>query len=98
MATVVGAIAGWALLAVYALSVLAGLLVGATWIGALGTRLFRRDASTSRVVLSVLAGVVALALVQAIPFVGALALVVVLLLGLGAWTVHGYRAYTARRL
>jgi hypothetical protein len=97
IATVVGAIAGFALLALYAVSVLAAVVVSATSIGAVATRLFRRDAATGRVVLSTLAGLAVLALLQLIPFLGVLALALAVVLGLGAWTVHGYRAYSAAR-
>jgi cytoskeletal protein CcmA (bactofilin family) len=97
MATVVGAIAGFALLALYGVSVLAALLVSATSIGAVATRLFRREAATGRVLLSILAGLVVLALLQLVPFVGVLVIALAVVLGLGGWTVHGYRAYAAAR-
>jgi hypothetical protein len=49
------------------------------------------------VLISTLVGVIVLALLQMIPLVGALALGLFVVLGLGGWTVYGYRAYTARR-
>lgn len=97
VATVVGAMVGLALLAAYGVSLLAALLVGATWVGALGTRLFHRDPGVGRVVISTLAGILVLGLLQVVPLLGALVLALVTLLGMGGWTVHGYRAYTAGR-
>jgi len=95
VATVVGAPVGLALLALYAVAVLAGLLVGATCLGALGTRLFRREPTRGRVVATTLTGVVALALLQLVPVAGALLAGLALVLGLGGMTLHGYRVYGA---
>jgi hypothetical protein len=98
IATLVGAPVGVALLALYGVALLAGVLVGATWLGALPTRLFRLGPSRGRVLVAGLVGVAVLAVLQFVPIVGALVLAVTLILGLGGLVLHGYRRYAVSPL
>lgn len=93
MVTVVGIPMGLALLALYPVSLLAGLLTGAMFLGDLGTGLGRWQPSKIWRVLLLMAALTLLGLLGAIPIVGVAVLFLALLFGLGALAVHGFRAY-----
>jgi hypothetical protein len=94
VATLLGAPLGIVLAALYAVTLILGLLVGVTWVGAPVTRLFRHDPSPGRVMLSVLIGLVVVAALQLIPVVGAAILMLLLILGIGGGMVHTHRLYS----
>jgi cytoskeletal protein CcmA (bactofilin family) len=97
MSTLLGMPLGLTILSLYFVSLLWGFLTAATFVGDLGIRLFRGGPSKGWRVLSLIAALVVLAIIGAIPIVGAVILFLALLFGLGAWTVHGYRTYARAR-
>ena len=78
-------------------ALLLGLLTFGFFLGDAGARLFRRgpDLSTGWRILSLGGAVVVLSLIRFIPIGGSVALLVGLVVGLGAWTLHAWRTYTA---
>ena len=97
LTSVVGLPLGLAVIAFLALALLLGLLTFGFFLGDAGARLFRRgpDLSTGWRILSLGGAVVVLSLIRFIPIVGSVALLVGLVVGLGAWTLHAWRTYTA---
>jgi hypothetical protein len=91
--TLVGLPLGLALMALYVLVLLLGLFVGATWLGSMGARLLRGDASRGRMLLSLLVGVLVLALLALVPMLGPIVEALAVILGIGGWSIHGYRRY-----
>jgi len=76
-------------------AVLAGYLIGALFLGATGSRWLGRSLESSRAwrLFALTLALVVLALVGAIPILGTLALILVLLFGLGALVTQLYQAY-----
>jgi cytoskeletal protein CcmA (bactofilin family) len=95
--SVVGLPLGLALIAFLALSLLLGVLTFGFFLGDLGARLFRRgpELSAGWRLVSLAGAAVALALIRFLPVAGNAVLALALLAGLGAWTLHAWRAYTA---
>jgi cytoskeletal protein CcmA (bactofilin family) len=91
--TGVGLLLGLAVAALYGIWLIAGFLVGATFLGGAGTRLLRRPPSRGRTVLSLLAGLIVIGLLQMVPVAGPVVAALVLLLGLGASSVYAYRRH-----
>jgi hypothetical protein len=96
MATLLGGPLGVALAALYVVTLIVGLLVGVTWVGAPVTRLFRHDPSPGRVMLSVLIGLLVVAALQLVPVVGGAILMLLMILGIGGGMVHTYRLYSGQ--
>jgi hypothetical protein len=98
MVTVVGAAVGVAGLALYALALVAGFLTGAGFVGDAVLGLLRRPAGASvgATIVALLVGLIAISLVRLIPVAGELACLAVLLFGLGALLLKGYRAWQAQ--
>jgi cytoskeletal protein CcmA (bactofilin family) len=92
-ATVIGIPLGLALLALYAVGLLAGFLTGIVFLGDLALRPLSRDPGATVRVLSVILAVAVLALLQWVPGLGAGLAWLAVVLGLGALGVSGYRAY-----
>lgn len=97
--TILGIPLGLAVFALYFVSLLVGFLTAAFFLGDLGTRLFRRGPELSKGwrVLSLVVALIVLGLARLIPVVGIMILFLALLFGLGASSVHGYRAYAGTR-
>jgi hypothetical protein len=93
--TLAGAMLGLALIALYLVSLLAGSLAAAVFVGDLGLRAIGRNETASRILrlVSLLVGLVAFAALWALPFVGGFAIFAALVLGLGAGVLEGYRRY-----
>jgi hypothetical protein len=91
MGTVVGFVLGAAVLALHAVWLLVGFLVAATFVGGLATRLPRRGPSRGWAALSLLLGLVVLALLPALPILGVLVVGLCLLGGVGAVALRAYR-------
>ena len=89
MVTVVGIWLGLALLALYAVAILAGYLVGLLFVGDWGARLLKQDLNTRwRRIASLLLAAVFMAIVSLIPLLGGLSVFVLLLCGLGAGLIQ----------
>ena len=97
LTSVLGLPLGLGVIAFLALALLLGILTFGFFLGDAGARLFRRgpDLSTGGRVLSLGGAVVVLSLIRFIPIVGPVALLVALVMGLGAWALHAWRTYTA---
>jgi cytoskeletal protein CcmA (bactofilin family) len=97
MATLLGMPLGLIVLALYVVSLLAGLLIAAFALGELiAYPLCRgRRMSGGWRMVSLFLAVLVLVLLPFIPAVGGLLLFLALLFGLGAWTLRAYRARTA---
>ncbi len=95
MVTLVGAPLGLAVAALYGVALLVGYLIAAFFLGDLGDRLLRRGAppTTGSRLAFLVAALVALALLRLIPVAGGAVLFLALVLGLGAWTIRGYREF-----
>lgn len=93
--TVVAIPLALALVALYGLSLLLGIIIAAFALGDLGARAFRQRARPARAarIAGLALAVVALALVRFVPVAGPLVLLVALALGVGAWTLRLYRGY-----
>ncbi|HET7699020.1 MAG TPA: hypothetical protein VFK57_25095 [Vicinamibacterales bacterium] len=85
---------GVALAALYVVGLLAAVLAAAFFVGDVESRFFKRTTATaqSRAVW-LLAGVLSLAILRAIPVVGAVVVFICVLFGLGALTLAAYDAY-----
>jgi cytoskeletal protein CcmA (bactofilin family) len=80
--------------ALYLLVLVGGLLAAIVWLGERIFRVFRRaPVSTGARILSILAAVAVVGVVRWIPVLGSLAVFVLMLFGLGALTLTGYRVY-----
>ena len=97
LTSVVGLPLGLALVAFLALALLLGILTFGFFLGDLGARLFLGgpELSAGWRIVSLAGAVVALALIRFLPVAGNAVLALALLAGLGAWTLHAWRAYTA---
>jgi cytoskeletal protein CcmA (bactofilin family) len=95
MVTLVGIPLGLAVAALYCVALLVGYLIAALFLGDLGDRLLRRGAppTTGSRLAFLVAALVALALLRLIPVAGGAVLFLALVLGLGAWTIRGYREF-----
>jgi cytoskeletal protein CcmA (bactofilin family) len=95
MVTVVGSALGVASLVVYALALMAGFLTGALCTGDLLLGWMRPGATSSvgSSVVALLVALIAISLVRWIPVLGGLVSFGVLLFGLGALVLQGYRAW-----
>lgn len=93
--TVIGSVLGIAGLVVYALALLAGFLTGVFCTGDMMLGWLRRaaPASPGASILALVVGLIVIALVRWIPVLGGLVVFGVLLFGLGALVLHGYRAW-----
>jgi hypothetical protein len=98
LVTVVGVPVGLVLLALYPVALLAGLLVAVLFLGDVGARLARRPVlSTGWRFVSYLVALLVLALLMLVPTVGAVALALALVIGLGALVLAAYRVYAGRQ-
>lgn len=99
MATVVGILAGLATLAMYFVWLLTGLIVGLVFLGNVGLARVRKDVeiTAAQRLLALAVVTLVLAVLQLIPGIGQLIGLLVLLLGLGAWTLANYRVYLGAR-
>ena len=80
---------GLALLALYGVALLAGFLLGCFYLGERGGRLLRQPVETTgRRLISLAAVLLLLGLVQAVPLLGGLVLMLLLLFGLGAGMIQ----------
>lgn len=80
---------GLALLALYGVALLAGFLLGCFYLGERGARLLRQSVETSgRRLISLAAVLLLLGLVQAVPLLGGLVLLLLMLFGLGAGMIQ----------
>jgi cytoskeletal protein CcmA (bactofilin family) len=96
LATVVGIPLALAVLALYVVGLLVGLLTGVLWVGRVGAHLLgRAPASRAGWALALLLALVLVALIGAVPFVGPPVIALVMILGLGALTLAAVR--TLRR-
>jgi hypothetical protein len=94
--TLLGLPLGMLLLACYLVWLLAGFLTGVICLGDLGLRLVARSSGPWRVIFFLLA-LAAVVLAQAVPVMGPLVLLAVLVFGTGGWTLHllhRHRAHT----
>ena len=97
VASLVGLPVGLALVALYFVALLAGLVTTAYCLGALEAHLLKREAAgptRGQQALMLLAGVLTLAVLRALPIVGGLVVFVSVLFGLGAlalWSYQGLR-------
>jgi cytoskeletal protein CcmA (bactofilin family) len=100
MATVLGIPLGLSVFALYFVSLLAGFLVGAFFLGDIVFYPLRRRAelSTGWRILSLVLGLVLVAALATIPVAGGLLVLLVLLLGLGAWILRAYRARSVEQV
>jgi hypothetical protein len=97
--TILGSGVGVAVLVLYGLALVAGLLAGALFVGGLSLRLLRPNASGSVAswIAALFIGLLAVVLLRLVPVLGAVFCLAVLLLGLGALVLHGYRAWREAR-
>jgi hypothetical protein len=72
---------------------LVGFLIGVLFLGDLGVRAVGRPPSRGWRALGLLLALALLGALQALPFVGSLALLAALVLGVGAWSLHVARGY-----
>jgi cytoskeletal protein CcmA (bactofilin family) len=93
MVTVVGIPLGLGLAALYVIWLLAGFLIGVLFLGDLGVRALGRAPSRGWRLLGLLIALAVMGVLQAIPFVGGLALLAALVFGVGAWSLHVARGY-----
>lgn len=99
MAVVLGVWIGLAILAVYFVAILLGLLIAFFFVGDWGARLFKRDISTrGRRILSVILAIILLGFVELIPLIGSVLIFVLLLLGVGASMLQLHYTYHHSRL
>jgi cytoskeletal protein CcmA (bactofilin family) len=92
LASVLGAWLGLILLAAYLVSLLLGFLAGALFVGEWGLRLARREAAGKGWRIAALIGaLLVVGLLGFVPVIGGLVTFALLLLGLGALALHGYR-------
>ncbi len=85
-------------LALYIVALIAGLLVGIIWIGDAGFRRIGKVPDDSKWIRawSIVAAALLLLIIGSIPVIGGLAFLIVLLLGVGAVTLHFYQLYGSR--
>ncbi|MDX1697621.1 MAG: hypothetical protein R3308_05005, partial [Thiohalobacterales bacterium] len=83
------------LLAWYLVSLLGGLLTGIIYVGDAGLRLAGKTepVATGMRVLSILLAVVVMVLIQLVPAVGSLVMLLLFLLGLGAFQLQAWHRY-----
>lgn len=99
MAIVIGLWVGLASLAVYFVALAVGFLIGVFFIGDLGARLARWHLTTrSRRLLSLLAALILVGLLQWVPVVGGLISFLMLLLGIGAGSLRLHEIYKGKML
>jgi hypothetical protein len=93
--SVLGLPVGVAILALYLVAILVGLLTTAFCLGEFEAGLLKRARATTRGrrVLLVVAGVLTLAVLRALPLIGTLVVFVSVLFGLGALGIWTYRHY-----
>ena len=93
--SVLGLPVGVALLALYMVSILVGLLTTAFCLGEFEAGLLKTAPATTRRrrVLLLIAGVLTLAVLRALPFIGPLVVFVSVLFGMGALGIWMYRQY-----
>jgi cytoskeletal protein CcmA (bactofilin family) len=94
--TLLGAVLGLAILAVYAVALLVAVTTVAVFLGDVVTRRMQQEPTRGLAVLSLLIGMLFLAVLARVPGVGMPLLVVALLFGLGAASLVAFRAYTGR--
>lgn len=99
MITLIGIPVGLALLALYAVALLVGYLTAAVFVGDLGVRRLGRgpELSTGRRVLSLVLGLILLALVGLVPILGAVIATLASMAGLGALGDQAYRRWSEAR-
>jgi len=93
MVTLVGIPLGLGLLALFCLWLLVGFLIAALFLGDLGVRGLGLRPSRGWRLLGLLLSLMLLALLQAVPLMGSLALAAALVFGVGAWSLHVSRGY-----
>ncbi len=95
LTSAVGLPLGLALIAFLGLALLLGFLTFAVFLGEAGVRLAGRspDLSPGWRILTLAGGVTVLALIRFIAVLGNLTLLVALVAGLGAWSLHAWRTY-----
>jgi len=93
--SIVGAPLGLALVPVYVIALLVGLLTAAFCLGELGAHAVLRRPKLSRGahLTGLLVALIALSLVRYIPIAGNVILLLAVVLGLGGWTLRVYRRY-----
>jgi cytoskeletal protein CcmA (bactofilin family) len=97
IATLIGVLVALPLLAWYLVSLLGGMLTGVIFVGNTGLRLLPGKAGTKTRglrVVSIVVALIAIILIQFIPVGGALAVLVLFLLGLGALQLQVWRRYS----
>lgn len=97
IATLIGMLVALPLLAWYLVSLLGGLLTGVIFVGDAGLRLLLgKEGARSRGlrVLSIVLALVAIILIQLVPVAGALAVLALFLLGLGALQLQAWYSYS----
>jgi cytoskeletal protein CcmA (bactofilin family) len=94
MSIVVGIWVGMALLALYAVALLAGYLIGCLFVGDWGARLMKQELTTKgRRIASLALAIVLLGIVALVPALGGLLIFILLLSGLGAGLLQIQLAY-----
>ncbi len=91
--SVLGTPLGFIVLAMYAVVLIVGLLTGIIWLGDAGFRRLGKKPDESKWIRawSIVAAAALLLIVGLIPFIGGLAFLIVLLLGIGALTLNFYQ-------
>jgi cytoskeletal protein CcmA (bactofilin family) len=95
--TILGIPIALAVFFLYPLVLLIGYLTAAIFIGDRGMSLVRkgRELTTGVRIIGVIAALLLLALLRAVPFIGTALVFVLLLMGLGSWVIALYRRYHA---
>ncbi len=96
--SVLGTPLGFIVLALYAVALIVGLLIGIIWIGDAGFRRLGKNPDKSKWIRagSIVAAAALLLIVGLIPFIGGLAFLIVLMLGIGAVTLYFYQLLASR--
>lgn len=96
--SVLGTPLAFIVLALYAVALIVGLLTGIIWIGDAGFRRLGKKPDDSKWIRawSIVAAAALLLIVGLIPFIGGLAFLIVLLLGIGAVTLNFYQLFAGR--
>ena len=100
LATVVGYLLAFMMLALYLVALVVGALAGLFSVGDLGLRLLgkREEASRGLRVLSIVAAILIIAAIQIVPVLGGLLWFLVWLIGLGAVQLSLYPAYSGKSI
>ncbi len=95
MLTVIGIPLGMTVLLLYPFALVIGYLTAAYFVAERGAAKLRQGMAMTRggQILSLVLALLALAVIGLVPILGGLVIFIVLLAGLGAWMLHGYRVY-----